>query len=675
VTADDTDGAVGASAGEPAVNPAPPSPAAPSPAAARALDTLDALTESLVAGEVRDGQRTMAAAVADAIATGRNLVVEAGTGTGKSLAYLVPAVRSGKRTVVATATKALQDQLAGKDLPFLASHPDAPVEFAVLKGRSNYACRQRLRELARAGDDVQLALDGTVDRAPAAELAKLVEWASSSETGDRAELDVEPTAAAWAAVSVSAQECPGATRCPSGGTCFAEAARTRAAEADVVVVNQHLYGLHVASGAMLLPEHDVVIIDEAHQLEDVISATAGLDVASTRVVAVRRAAGSILEDPETLAPLDTIVADWERTLAADVGRRFPKGLDAAAADLVALAVGRIERVLAAVRAVDPGEHVDVATRRDRAVKLASSLLDDLRTLLAPPSETVLWIEGPTNRPSLRLAPLDVADILAEGAWENGVAILTSATVPPGLAATVGLPADETDELDVGSPFDYERHALLYCAADLPDPRNAAYADALHDELEALIVAAGGATLALFTSFRAMDAAVEELRTRLDVPVLSQRDRPKPALVAEFTADREACLFATLGFWQGVDVPGPTLSLVTIDRLPFPRPDEPLLQARREIHRQDAFRRVDLPRAATLLAQGAGRLVRRASDRGVVAVLDARLATSRNYRWDLIHALPPMRRTRSRAEAEQFLRDLRADPSTEVPTAAPLGAPA
>ena len=317
----------------------------------------------------------------------------------------------------------------------------------------------------------------------------------------------------------------------------------------------------------------------------------------------------------------------------------------------------------------------MATRRDRAVKLASSLLDDLRILLAPPNETVLWIEGPSNRPSLRLAPLDVAEILAVGAWENGVAILTSATVPPGLAATVGLPPDETDELDVGSPFDYEKHALLYCAADLPDPRNAAYADALHDELEALIVAAGGATLALFTSFRAMDAAVEELRTRLDVPVLSQRDRPKPALVAEFAADREACLFATLGFWQGVDVPGPTLSLVTIDRLPFPRPDEPLLQARREIHRQDAFRRVDLPRAATLLAQGAGRLVRRASDRGVVAVLDARLATSRNYRWDLIHALPPMHRTRDRAEAEQFLRDLRVDPSTEVSTTTPVRTPA
>lgn len=637
-------------------------PTATSSAATRALKTLDALTASLGDGEVRAGQRRMAAAVADAIATGRNLVVEAGTGTGKSLAYLVPAIRSGRTTVVATATKALQDQLAGKDLPFIAGNPDSPFEFAVLKGRSNYVCRQRLREIDRAADDTQLSLDGTVDRAPAAELATLVEWAATSETGDRAELDVEPSASAWAAVSVSAQECPGATRCPSGGACFAEAARDRAAEADVIVVNQHLYGLHVASGGTLLPEHEVVVIDEAHQLEDVISATAGIDVASGRIVTVRRAAGSILEDPETLAPLDTIVADWDRSLADDVGRRFAKKLDAAAADLVELTVARLERVLAAVRAVEAGDHADVATRRDRAIKLTSSLLDDLRSVLAPSSDTVLWIEGPANRPALRLAPLDVAPVLETAAWSNGVAILTSATVPAGLAATVGLPPDATDDLDVGSPFDYPEHALLYCAADLPDPRHPTYGDALHDELEALIAANDGATLALFTSFRAMDAAVEALRERLDVPILSQRDRPKPALVAEFSANRSTCLFATLGFWQGVDVPGPTLSLVTIDRLPFPRPDEPLLQARREALRQDAFRRVDLPRAATLLAQGAGRLVRRASDRGVVAVLDARLATNRSYRWDLIHALPPMRRTRNRAEAERFLRVLRSDPS-------------
>jgi len=212
---------------------------------------------------------------------------------------------------------------------------------------------------------------------------------------------------------------------------------------------------------------------------------------------------------------------------------------------------------------------------------------------------------------------------------------------------------------VGSPFDYQHQALLYCAAGLPDPRQPTFDEAVHDELAALIEAAGGRTMALFTSYRALHAAVEALRPRLDVPILAQDDLTKAALLGRFTDEPESCLFATMGFWQGVDVPGATLSLVTIDRLPFPRPDDPLLQARRERARADAFRVVDLPRAATLLAQGAGRLIRSTTDRGVVAVLDPRLATNASYRWEIVRALPPMRRTRDRAEAEAFLRALRA----------------
>ncbi len=475
-------------------------PDEPSPRAAEAIALLDAVTDALDGGEHRAGQRDMVRAVADAIAAKRHLVVAAGTGTGKSLAYLIPTVLSGKRTVVATATKALQDQLAGKDLPLLAAQLDRPLEFAVLKGRSNYVCRQRLRELDKARADDQLSLDGVADRAAPAELASLARWASDSPTGDRAELDVEPSAAAWSAVSVSAQECPGATRCPSGGQCFAEMARARAAEADVVVVNQHLFGLHVASGGMLLPEHDVVVIDEAHQLEDVVSATAGIDLAATRFTAVRRAVHAVLDDPEALAALDSVVADWDRALVPDVGRRLARGLDPEAADVVALAIGRVDKLLAGVRKIDPAGHEDVATRRERAIKLASSLLEDLHALADPPSTSVMWIEGPSARPSIRLAPLDVAPLLSESAWPEAVAVLTSATIPAGLADTVGLDPDELEQLDVGSPFDYPEHALLYCAAAIPEPRNAAYEDALHDELEALIAAAGGATLALFTSF-------------------------------------------------------------------------------------------------------------------------------------------------------------------------------
>ena len=236
-------------------------------------------------------------------------------------------------------------------------------------------------------------------------------------------------------------------------------------------------------------------------------------------------------------------------------------------------------------------------------------------------------------------------------------MLTSATVPPSLScARLGLPEDRVDVMDVGSPFDHQHHALLYCAAHLPDPREATYEPATHAELMALIEAAGGRTLALFTSYRAMDAAAEVLKPRL---LGAPADPARPAQAGAgggFASDEPTCLFATMGFWQGVDVPGRTLSLVAIDRIPFPRPDEPLMQARREAARGEAFRLVDLDRAATLLAQGAGRLIRTADDRGVVAVLDPRLAKAR-YRWDLVRALPPMRRTKDRAEAEAFLREI------------------
>jgi ATP-dependent DNA helicase DinG len=235
-------------------------------------------------------------------------------------------------------------------------------------------------------------------------------------------------------------------------------------------------------------------------------------------------------------------------------------------------------------------------------------------------------------------------------------VLCSATIPTSLGARVGLPAAEFDELDVGSPFDYERHALLYCAVHLPDPRTPRFATAVHDELAALITAAGGRTLALFTSWKAMDAAAEAVRTRVEVPILTQRDLPKTALVKAFSEDEKACLFATAGFFQGVDIPGRTLSLVVIDKIPFPRPDDPLLAARRELLGAAAFGQIDLPRATMLLAQATGRLIRTSTDRGVVAVMDPRLGTA-NYRWDIIRALPPMRRTRHRAEAEDFLREI------------------
>ncbi|HET8929963.1 MAG TPA: ATP-dependent DNA helicase [Acidimicrobiales bacterium] len=629
-----------------------------SPAAQDAIGVLDELTGELEGGEHREAQRLMTAAVADALDRDRHLVVEAGTGTGKSLAYLVAAVRSGRRVVVATATKALQDQLSGKDLPWLAAHGDSPVDFAVLKGRSNYVCRQRLSELNDPKSAGQTQLEGLSGRPSPSELATITEWASHSTTGDRAELDTEPDPRTWAAVSMTSQECPGAAKCPMGETCFAEAARDRAAEADVVVVNQHLWGLDVANDRQLLPEHDVVVIDEAHQLVDVISTTAGIELTEARFTAVAAAARAVLEDADAIGALDNVTADWKAALEPLVGDRLTDGPTGAIADLVGLATSRTEKILASVRGIDPGGHAQVATRRDRAVNLASSLIDDLHLITGKPEGAVVWVAGPTHRISLCRAPIDVAGFLADRAWGETIAICTSATIAANFVSAAGLPAPSTDELRLMSPFDYAANTMLYCPPTLPTPGAAGYSDALCDELEALITAAGGATLALFTSFRALDDAVDALRERLDVEILSQRDRPKPALIAEFAAERSTCLFATQSFFQGVDVPGDACQLVTIDRIPFPRPDDPVLSARRETIGPRAFAEVDVPRAATLLAQAAGRLVRHSDDRGVVAVLDSRLATRRSYRWDLINALPPMKRTRDRAEIEAFLTEVR-----------------
>lgn len=622
----------------------------------RSVATLDRVTGALPGGgERREGQRRMTEAVAGAITAERHLIVQAGTGTGKSLAYLVPAALSAKPVVVVTATKALQDQLYTKDLPFLAGHIDRDLDYALLKGRSNYLCRQRVVELDT--DQGALGLDDAGDRAPSVELERLVSWADETETGDRAELPFEPSAAAWATVSVGPRECPGASKCPQGESCFAEEARRAASSADVIVVNTHLYGTHLASGGAVLPEHDIVVFDEAHQLEDIISATAGFELSGGRLHALARTVGAIVEDPSLTAALDAAGDRLTVALAPEIDRRLRGAIEPALADALLEVRTRLEVVQAALRTVPPDAPGDVGARRERAVKATGSLTDDVDAVMDVPPTHVAWVVGPEANPTLKVAPIDIGDVLRSTLWEHATAVLTSATIPAALANQLGLDEDEVTQLDVGSPFDFEEHGLLYCAAHLPEPRSAAYEAAMIDELVALIEAAGGRTLSLFTSWRVMEAAAAAVADRISTPLLTQRDLPKPALVRRFTDEPETSLFATMGFWQGVDVPGPSLSLVTIDRLPFPRPDDPLLQARRERVRAEAFRLIDLPRAATLLAQGAGRLIRSADDRGVVAVLDSRLATG-NYRWDFVRALPPMRRTRDGAEVRAFLEDLR-----------------
>jgi len=662
-------------------------------------------TGALRGAEDRPSQRDMADAVAAAISGRRHLIVQAGTGTGKSLAYMVPALALGVRVVVSTATKALQDQLATRDLPALAESLAVPFEFAVLKGRSNYACRQRVRELRGGGDQLSLepALFDTSSSAPGAasagpdsglgalgrEVRRLAAWAETAATsGDRAELDFEPSDLAWAQVSVTYRDCPGAGRCPSGGDCFAEKAREAASMADVVVVNTHLYVTSLISEGELLSDHDVVVFDEAHELEDIATASLGVELAGGRFASVGRMCRALLDDPAPALAVEDCAKIFADVTGVWSGRAIPRPLDADSADRLTLIRERLARLSAETRraarslSVEPassgataqtasgGSPAATSARFSRAEQALGHLQGDFETLLGASGDDVAWVEDTPYGPLARVAPLDVGARLSELLWSKQdapTAILTSATIPPRMAERVGLAAGTFDQRDVGSPFAYDEQALLYCPLHLPDPRDPAFEGAMHDELVALIQAARGRTLALFTSWRAMRLAATEVARRVEWEVLTQSDLPKPALVARFAARESSCLFATMGFWQGVDVPGSSLSLVTIDRIPFSRPDDPLLLARRAKAGQGAFELIDLPRAAAMLAQGTGRLIRSRSDRGVVTVFDTRLARAR-YRWALIGALPPMRRTRHLKEVEDFFAGTRDAPGSAGQTA-------
>lgn len=616
---------------------------------------LHRVVAALANAEERPGQDEMAYEIAAALAAGRSIIVQAGTGTGKSLGYLVPALLAGKRTVVATATKTLQDQLNRNDLPLLTRSMSHQFTWAVLKGRSNYVCLQRINELQDKSGQLEFE---EFTKSTKREIESVLKWAKSTETGDIEEMPDTPSDKARAAVTVGSDECPGRNKCPSGESCFAERARTAAETADVVVVNLHLYGIHVASGGAILPEHEVVVFDEVHQLESVISDTTGVELRGSRFSACAGAVRGIVADSAAAPRLESAGDSFAASLGAWAGQRLSTPLPAAVTEH--LAKGRIElnTALEELRAVKTDNEA-VNQRRLRAQAQCERLAEQVDLALGTFEGYVAYVDGTDGRLVLNIKPLHVGPVLASGVWASHSAVLTSATVPMSLPDRIGLDAQATTQLSVSSPFDYERNSLLYCSPDFPDRNSSEFREFVHDELEALISAAGGRTLALFTSNQALNAAATELRSRLDFPILTPSDHSRQRLIEMFLADERACIFASSGFFQGVDLPGRTLSLVVLDKLPFPRPDEPLLEARREaVGRDKAFGMIDLPICATALAQAAGRLIRTVDDRGVVAVLDRRLAKM-NYRWTLLNAMPPMARTRSREEVENFLRDITA----------------
>jgi ATP-dependent DNA helicase DinG len=629
-----------------------------------------------VDGEHRDGQVEMAEAVAQTLAGGDHLLVQAGTGTGKSLAYLVPAMlhatSADRRVVVATATLALQHQLVSRDLPRVA---DAltPVlgrrpTYAVLKGRHNYLCLDRLGRTPAEGDDEQSALFAAPTTALGRQAKKLREWAETTETGDRDDLPTSVDGRVWRSVSVSGRECVGAQKCPYGAECFAELARERAKESQVVVTNHAMLAIHTLDAVPVLPDHDAVVIDEGHELADRATQAVTSELSAGMVErAGQRSRRHVSEQVQELLSDATENLDAELLALAQTGGGRILSVQGG---LLAALVSVRDAVARAINDISSSENRDRAkadpedgATQQRAKGLLGEIHDVTELLLGLDDQRVAWLDaGERRSPVLRVAPLSVAGLLRSELFDQTRVVVTSATLELGgsfvpVARSYGLPAEEEGwrGIDVGSPFDFSRQGILYVPARVAPPGRDGVSEAALDELADLIGAAGGRTLALFSSWRGVERAAEHLADALqdrlldrqivptDVEVLVQkRGDPVADLVARFASEPRSVLLGTLSLWQGVDVPGDACTLVVIDRIPFPRPNEPLVQARAEAAEAaggNGFTAVSVPRAALLLAQGCGRLIRSAQDRGVVAVLDPRLATAR-YGDFLRRSLPP-----------------------------------
>ncbi|MEB3023850.1 ATP-dependent DNA helicase [[Mycobacterium] crassicus] len=634
------------------------------------VSELLAAAVTALGGSERDGQVRMAEAVAHAFDIDEHLAVQAGTGTGKSLAYLVPAiaraVADDNPVVVSTATIALQRQLVDRDLPRLADAletvlPRRPT-FALLKGRRNYLCLNKIHTGTEEPEDTpqEQLFEPFAAGALGRDVQRLTAWAEVTDSGDRDDLKPGVPERSWSQVSVSARECVGATRCQFGTDCFAERARAVAATADVVVTNHALLAIDAISDTSVLPEHRLLVVDEAHELVDRVTSVATAELTAAALsVAVRRV--TRLVSPELVQRLDTASLTFGSAIHDGTPGRMDHLDDELATYLAALrdAAGAARSAIDAAPA-DP----KAAAARKESVAALTEIADTAARILTsfepaiPERTDVVWLSHDDNRgsvrPVLRVAPLSVAGLLHDRLFGRATTVLTSATLTIGgsfdamagawgLTIGSGVEAARWRGLDVGSPFEHAKAGILYVAAHLPPPgRDGTGTAEQLDEITGLITAAGGRTLGLFSSMRAARAAAEAMRERLDTPVLCQGDDTTGALIEQFAADSETSLFGTLSLWQGVDVPGPSLSLVLIDRIPFPRPDDPLLTARQRAvsaRGGNGFMAVAANHAALLLAQGAGRLLRSVDDRGVVAILDSRMATAR-YAGYLRASLPP-----------------------------------
>jgi len=629
-----------------------------------------ALATALARYEDRPQQRAMAAAVEAALLDERTLIVEAGTGTGKTLAYLIPAISSGKRVVVSTGTRTLQEQIARHDIPLLKQLLDIPFEAVTLKGVSNYVCRRRLHTLT---------VENTTQPAePAFDIIR--SWVQNTAIGDRAQLaEIEPSIPddhpIWQRITTTPETRLG-PRCPFFAECFVTQARRAAERADLILVNHHLFLADLSlrnthPGARVLPDYDAAIFDEGHQLEETLTEHFGIAVSSMRTAQLYRdlrreltkedlfrgrstSHGFLDNLARSSQAFFTLVRErlLQSTESGSLDRcELPRDLlesDAGETAWFNLDTALDEMTIHCQRVADRNRSPEFAEAAGSLARRAGRLRDDIATIAEQSrDQLVYWGEVRHNEVFLRGSPVEIGAIMREQLIAAVPAtIITSATLSTGgsftyLRRRLGLDEEATDELLVESPFDYTRQALLYIARDLPDPRDFSFTPACCDRIVELLEITEGRAFVLFTSYRALHEATRRLRNQLPYPLLVQGQEPRASLLERFRQSGHAVLLATGTFWEGVDVPGEALSQVIIDKLPFAPPNDPLTAARlRLIEEQgdDPFKAYQLPRAALALKQGFGRLIRRQDDRGIVALLDGRIL-SRRYGEVFLKTLP------------------------------------
>lgn len=630
---------------------------------------------SAIGGKPREGQIEMAEAVANALTDRHHLMVQAGTGTGKSLAYLVPALVHGRKVLVATATLALQRQLVERDLPAvvpaLEKQLGRSISYAIYKGVGNYICLAKMNS-EEPDPDGELLLEASYLEKDA---KRLHAWARSKDvSGDRDDAP-EVDRRVWAANSLSGRECVGADSCAYGSQCFAAKAKAKAQDADVVVTNHTLLAIEIVDAHPILPERDAVIIDEAHEFMDRTTQAVTEELTSSRVQ--RAAAMARKYMPGKISEAFTNAADSFHDAMNDYGsdvkgdfskqgrlQEIPQSLEHPIRKIRETATSVAQTLTSDEEILDP----DALAERARVKGAVQEIATIAGKLLKMGDTHVLWYE-PTFS-TLYLAPLSVSHVLRSNLLTQSPVIATSATLTVGsgfdaMAKSIGfIVGEEGDQevkdgdidpanlqtMDVGSPFDFANQGMLYLPKHLPEPTRDGTSPQVLEELGELIDAAGGRTLALFSSWRGVEAADLYLRNVLKerpISIITQKrgDAVAP-LVERFARDETSVLLGTMSLWQGVDVPGNSCILVVIDRLPFPRPDEPVLAARSALADTaggSGFMQVSVPRAALLLAQGAGRLIRSVDDRGVVAIMDSRIVTKR-YGNVLLNSMPPLWRT-------------------------------